>query len=107
MCEGIVSQYAPNETREMPAIGQHRRTLSPHVARLAFPGRGASNFGIELIEEMQVVLDEDHFGSNTRRPHQGRGMNGRKTLQAFTQRPPSAPKTKGTNLTKFTKLKAA
>lgn len=36
----------------------------------------------ETIDEMQIVLDDYLIGYNTRRPHQGRGMNGR-TPQAF------------------------
>jgi hypothetical protein len=42
------------------------------------------------MEEMQVVLDDDLVGHNTRRPHQGGGMNGRTPLQAFTQGLPNA-----------------
>ena len=38
----------------------------------------------ETIEEMQAVLDEYLEGYNTKRPHQGRGMNGRTPIRAFT-----------------------
>lgn len=39
----------------------------------------------ETIEEMQGVLDEYLVIYNTRRPHQGRGMNGRAPAQAFIE----------------------
>lgn len=38
----------------------------------------------ETIEEMQVALDAYWVVYNTKRPHQGRGMNGRTPLKAFT-----------------------
>ena len=38
---------------------------------------------METIEEMQVVLDAYLIGYNTKRPHQGRGMNGRTPERAF------------------------
>lgn len=60
-----------------------------------------------MIAEMQVVLDEDLIGYNTRRPHQGRGMNGRIPIQAFTQGFLNAPKTEATKPTSSTKIKAA
>ena len=37
----------------------------------------------ETIEEMQTVLDAYLVGYNTKRPHQGRGMNGRTPAKAF------------------------
>ena len=37
----------------------------------------------ETIEEMQGALDEYLVAYNTRRPHQGRGMNGRTPAKAF------------------------
>jgi hypothetical protein len=37
----------------------------------------------ETIEEMQVVLDAYLIDYNAKRPHQGRGMNGRTPLKAF------------------------
>ena len=37
----------------------------------------------ETIEEMQAVLDAYLVGYNTKRPHQGRGMNGRTPAKAF------------------------
>ena len=39
----------------------------------------------ETIDEMQAVLDDFLVGYNQRRPHQGRGMNGRTPAQAFIQ----------------------
>lgn len=37
----------------------------------------------ETIEEMQTVLDAYMVEYNTRRPHQGRGTNGRTSAEAF------------------------
>jgi hypothetical protein len=37
---------------------------------------------------MQAVLDDYLVGYNTKRPHQGRGMNGRTPLVAFRERLP-------------------
>jgi transposase InsO family protein len=39
----------------------------------------------ETIDEMQAVLDDFLVGYNQRRPHHGRGMNGRTPGQAFIQ----------------------
>ena len=46
----------------------------------------------ETIAEMQAVLDEYLIGYNTKRPHQGRGMNGRIPATAFAQGLPKPPK---------------
>ena len=40
--------------------------------------RGAQDTWFETIEQMQTVLDDYLVGYNTKRPHQGRGMNGRR-----------------------------
>ena len=40
---------------------------------------------------MQAVLDADLDGYNHRRPHQGRGMDGRTPVQAFTEGLPRTP----------------
>ncbi|MBV8631101.1 MAG: transposase, partial [Silvibacterium sp.] len=37
----------------------------------------------ETIDEMQIVLDQYLIEYNTKRPHQGRNMNGRTPLKAF------------------------
>lgn len=55
----------------------HRTLLDEHFR---VEGRKA---WFETIEEMQAVLDDYLVGYNTRRSHQGRGMNGRTPLQAF------------------------
>jgi transposase InsO family protein len=55
----------------------HRTLLDEHFR---IEGRKA---WFETIEEMQAVLDDYLVGYNTRRPHQGRGMQGRTPLQAF------------------------
>ena len=39
----------------------------------------------ETIDEMQAVLDTYMDGYNQRRPHQGRGMNGRTPARAFVE----------------------
>jgi len=49
----------------------------------------------ETIEEMQTVLDTYLDGYNHRRPHQGRGMNGRTPAQAFKEGLPKPQPTKG------------
>lgn len=40
-------------------------------------------FGPPAVEQMQKDLEEHLVVYNTKRPHQGRGMNGRTPLQAF------------------------
>jgi len=39
----------------------------------------------ETVEGMQTTLDAYLVTYNTRRPHQGRGMNGRTPAKAFVQ----------------------
>ncbi len=39
----------------------------------------------ETIEEMQAVLDDYLIHYNTKRPHQGRNMNGRTPARAFKE----------------------
>jgi transposase InsO family protein len=55
----------------------HRTLLDEH-----FRVEGRRTW-FETIEEMQAVLDTYLEGYNQRRPHQGRGMNGRTPAQAF------------------------
>ena len=55
----------------------HRTLLDEH-----FRVEGRRTW-FESVEEMQVVLDEYLVHYNTKRPHQGRNMNGRTPLQAF------------------------
>ena len=55
----------------------HRTLLDEH-----FRVEGRRTW-FETIEEMQAILDDYLIGYNTRRPHQGRGMNGRTPSQAF------------------------
>ena len=57
----------------------HRTLLDEH-----FRVEGRRTW-FETIDEMQVVLDEYLVGYNTKRPHQGRGMNGRTPLAAFRE----------------------
>jgi len=57
----------------------HRTLLDEH-----FRVEGRRTW-FETIEEMQAVLDDYLIGYNTRRPHQGRGMNGRTPSQAFIE----------------------
>lgn len=55
----------------------HRTLLDEH-----FRVEGRRTW-FETIEEMQTVLDAYLVEYNTRRPHQGRGMNGRTPYKAF------------------------
>ena len=64
----------------------HRTLLDQH-----FRAEGRRTW-FETIDEMQAVLDDDLIGDNTRRPHQGRGMNGRGPLKAFVAGIPKTPR---------------
>jgi transposase InsO family protein len=55
----------------------HRTLLDEH-----FRVEGRKTW-FDTIEEMQVVLDDYLVSYNQRRPHQGRGMNGRTPARAF------------------------
>ena len=79
----------------------HRTLLDEH-----FRVEGRRTW-FETIEEMQAVLDEYLEGYNTKRPHQGRGMNGRTPIRAFTEGIPKTSNTEVTSQTKTAKLKAA
>jgi transposase InsO family protein len=57
----------------------HRTLLDEH-----FRVEGRRTW-FETVEEMQQVLDSYIDGYNQRRPHQGRGMNGRTPAVAFVQ----------------------
>jgi hypothetical protein len=62
----------------------------------------------ETIEEMQKVLDEYLVVYNTRRPHQGRNMNGRTPSQAFIEgMPKNANQQEVTARSKQPKMKTA
>ena len=80
----------------------HRTVLDEHVR---VEGRKT---WFETIDEMQKVLDDWLVTYNTKRPHQGRGMNGRTPLKAFISGIPKQPseptrKAKGENVTASTK----
>ncbi len=66
----------------------HRTLLDEH-----FRVEGRKTW-FETVEEMQTVLDDYLAHYNQKRPHQGRGMNGRTPAQAFTDGIPK-PATKG------------
>ena len=70
----------------------HRTLLDEH-----FRVEGRRTW-FETIEEMQAVLDRYLVEYNTKRPHQGRGMNGRTPAKAFTDgiRKEEAPQPKPT-----------
>ena len=55
----------------------HRTLLDEH-----FRVEGRRTW-FETLEEMQTVLDQYLVEYNTKRPHQGRGMNGRTPITAF------------------------
>lgn len=57
----------------------HRTLLDEH-----FRVEGRRTW-FESVEEMQAVLDDYLVHYNTKRPHQGRGMNGRTPARAFTE----------------------
>jgi transposase InsO family protein len=71
----------------------HRTALDEH-----FRVEGRRTW-FETIEEMQVALDAWLVAYNTARPHQGRGMNGRTPIRAFTEGLPK-PDAKGEPQTK-------
>ena len=58
-----------------------------------------------MIQDLGAV----HYleGYNTKRPHQGRGMNGRTPIRAFTEGMPKTSNTEVTSQTKTAKLKGA
>ena len=60
----------------------HRTLLDEH-----FRVEGRRTW-FETIEEMQAVLDAYLVHYNTKRPHQGRGMQGRTPAKAFVQSVP-------------------
>jgi len=65
----------------------HRTLLNEH-----FRLKGREKF-YESVAEMQVDLDAYLVIYNTKRPHQGRGMNGMTPLQAFQNGLKLTPKT--------------
>lgn len=65
----------------------HRTLLDEH-----FRVEGRRTW-FETIDEMQTALDAYIVTYNTRRPHQGRNMNGRTPQKAFTDRQPKPDKT--------------
>ena len=67
----------------------HRTLLDEH-----FRVEGRRTW-FETIDAMQAVLDTWLDGYNHRRPHQGRGMNGRTPAQAFKEGLPKPQPTKG------------
>ncbi len=64
----------------------HRTLLDEH-----FRVEGRRTW-FESVEEMQLVPDSYLIHYNTKRPHQGRNMNGRTPLQAFREGMPEKPK---------------
>jgi hypothetical protein len=67
----------------------HRTLLDEH-----FRVEGRRTW-FETIDEMQAVLDTYLEGYNQRRPHQGRGMDGRTPTRAFKEGMPKPRPTKG------------
>ena len=64
----------------------HRTLLDEH-----FRVMGRKKF-YEAVDEMQIDLDAFLKNYNTQRPHQGRGMNGKTPIQAFTGALPKTDK---------------
>ena len=79
----------------------HRTLLDEH-----FRVEGRRTW-FETIEEMQAVLDDYLEAYNTKRHHQGRGMNGRTPIRAFTEGMPKTSNTEVTSQTKTAKPKTA
>jgi transposase InsO family protein len=79
----------------------HRTLLDEH-----FRVEGRRTW-FETIEEMQAVLDTYLDGYNQRRPHQGRGMNGRTPAKAFVDGIPKSPSAKEEKIAKKTQPKQA
>ena len=79
----------------------HRTLLDEHCRV-----EGRRNW-FETIDEMQAVLDDYLAGYNTRRPHQGRGMNERTSIRAFSDGIPKTSNSEVTSQTNTAKLKAA
>ncbi len=79
----------------------HRTLLDEH-----FRVEGRHTW-FEIIEEMQAVLDDYLEGDKTRRPHQGRGMNGRTPIRALNGGMPKISNTEVTSQTKTAKTKAS
>jgi hypothetical protein len=77
-------QGAPENATERGTVAGADRGCS---SRLKNPrlGRQGRRTWFETIEEMQAVLDDYLVGYNQRRPHQGRGMNGRTPATAFVE----------------------
>jgi transposase InsO family protein len=85
-----------------------------NLSKIASDKPGAVHFRVEgrrtwfeTIEEMQAVLDDYLEDYNTKRLHQGRGMNGRTPIRAFTEGMPKTSNTEVTSQTKTAELKAA
>ena len=68
-------------------VWQRHALLTKHerLLRLEKATAEGQRTWFETIDEMQAVLDDFLVGYNQRRPHQGRGMNGRTPAQAFIQ----------------------
>jgi hypothetical protein len=75
---------APHHAGQTTAVQRYRRAPTSNVARRALRVEGRRTW-FETIEEMQLVLDAYMETYNQRRPHQGRGMNGRTPATAFIE----------------------
>ena len=69
---------APRSSCRITASSSWHRTLLDEHFRVE--GRRT---WFETLEEMQTALDQYLVEYNTKRPHQGRGMNGRTPITAF------------------------
>ncbi len=79
----------------------HRTLLDEH-----FRVEGRRTW-FETIDEMQKPLDEYLAAYNAKRPHQGRGMNGRTPARAFIEGIPKSAPEKGGDKTAKTNQKHA
>jgi hypothetical protein len=78
----------------------HRTLLDEH-----FRVEGRRTW-FETIEEMQARLDDYLEGYNSRRPHQGYGLNGGTPIRVFTEGLPKANTKEVTKTTKTAKFKS-
>jgi hypothetical protein len=81
-----------------------KASIKPCLTSISGCGRRA---WLESIEDIQAVLDDYIDGYNTKRPHQGRGINGRTPIITFPEELPKTSNTEVTSQTKAAKLNDA
>ncbi len=120
LCLTPVEPLAPDEIRALrlrentsrAVFALHLNVTTGLVRQWERGERKPSGASLKLLtlvarKGLQVVLNDCLEGYKTRRPHQGRGMNGRTPIRAFTDDMPKTSNTEVTSQTKTAKLKAA